>query len=1439
MKALYEELLPEIVEKFSIGSADNIEILRRMETGFSGAEVYEAELKNPSKFQGKFFLKIDPKDEEFYNHDIAQAFSHSVEYIEAKEIGGYYVLLIELAGKSGIEFKTFRDSQPLTCKNLMGRVIKNVLTESIDRASFAPARASISEICKQMLGSKASEGGPIETFLSSRIATPADCNIFFQDKIYPNPFYFVKKSVSLQDCYYLKARIHGDFHGENIFLAQNSDDYAIIDWALAREDGILFYDSAYFELSLLMQVFKDASLHRWIDLIEDICHNNWDNLDFEKADVIRQLHMREDAWITTINSAAFSHRDKMRVGQRIARIVAGLNFCGKTRVEDAKREYAFVFSCIFLNKLFEDIGYQDWKKLPPARWNCSTPDQGDSIKLAQYCSYFSEEYQYILICGSTLPQQELINEHLARIPWKGVLSLSTQDNEPLKAKIAETKFLRHLIYAQKDADQEATILHSDVWWAFFNGYASNPDSLAGNYPEWRNRYRKYIQRTIGRICTAASPQELMLVIAYDSLGDAEEKRKVQEILECFDADEGQTVSVAVLGGEQLDQSDTNNYANLRFKFFESGLPALADYAGDYLHMNRKAGIWLPQLDKKTGIQLEESDERYITTFLDIIGDHLLDPSASTQEVESFHWGEPITWDAIDRQMPISRNEAMELTKSISQRINQKQWGRIELSHAPGAGASVLVREVCWSLRKDYPIVRIKSICNDMFESLKRISAITSLPILILLDGDYGRSDAEAIETRLNSDLINRKYILLYTYRLYHMQEQPQLGILNQRDAENFERQYSNMIDHRNNYPFEEISHRKQELQQLTQTQILTEFRLPFFYGMYAFHDDFSNIKQYVEKIIQQMKADTAYCKVVSYLSIITYFTTSFGLSHKIAKKLLSKPAASLREIRDLLNNETPAFVYVKNSEYYICHPVIARKILQGIYGNNDGALETVSFSNICRQFIKDIRELDGGAEPSDYADRLVTSIFIKRSQIDRADNTQDTSRNTFSTIVQMLKNPHLQEEVFQSLVKYFSQNAHCFQHYGRLLSSHNPGEIDPARQQFEQAICLDEHNPIHYHARGIMYMRYCRYMLTRGNLTTPELIYNECKIPVENAIQDFKSAIEQTQQYPNREDGQLFNLAYPYSSILDICNMIVSKMKSCYERKHPEISFWESSSEAIRWCQGLLTMARQYAMNAAQECPDVGKNHHYKKSKDELDAIKLSQADLKALIETHPKDSHFKVLYLSNLDTRWDIVQSLNKGDLENSVQYCEEVIQSTGADSGLLWKWFQLYLHAPSFNESHALGFLESSQILDTNVTANYLLQILYFCRFYRTQDYQAADKALDYQRKCRELARGMIGGTFRRSCPFFLAESKPLPLTSVREKGTKLECTLIEDVVKEQSAHMTLNMDPRFQVVFVPLHNKGLKIGQGVGSVVNATIGFSYNGLYGFDLTLKESDK
>lgn len=1445
MRRMYDRILPQIVSEFKIANENNIELLKQMSTGFSGAEIYAIELKSPSSRTGKYFLKIDEDDEEFQSSNISKRFPCAAKYIDTAVIDGLYVLLIQIAGGSSVEYKSFFASEVSTKKSMISDIVQSMLGYSLSKDTFRPTAMPLSEICNKVLTNKVSEKSTIKGFLEDYLANPETPTIRSRSDVLPNAFYFAKYSCDLLGTYYLDAAVHGDFHGDNVFLAQSGKDYVVIDWALAREDGFLFFDSAYFELSLLLRSLESYSHQDWVETVKGICEERWDNLDFNGVAIVEAIYRAENNWVNTVNNTSFSHVDKMKYGQYIARVLVGLNFAGKRKIDRTKKEKAFIFSCIFLKKLFDLAKYEDWQTQEIECWNTvafdGRPDMNTALKLAQHCTLFSEQYQYILIGGSNPISSDLTNGYLDRIPWSGIISLSNKTNEALYTKISESRLLRNLRLDQKCLDIENNIQQGAVWWMFADGFESDPATLTGKFAQWRNKYSSFLQNAISKICSFASPQELMLIIDCGSFVQETEWDKVQQILEWFDQNDNATIETSILALGSKKEFNEERLANITLKPFNMDMEHLAYYASTYLSGVRKTGIWLPHIEKKIGVQLEEEDEKYITSYLEIIGDHLLNNSVDNQMGRAFYWGESITWDAIDNKIPVDRPEVQSFVKKIKRKVADEKWGPINLGHTPGAGATVLGKSICWQLRSEYPTVQIRQISTDLFESLKRIASYTGSPIIILADGDFTRSDITTIETTLKSSFV--KFVILYTYRVYGEKFDDSsdiLAYLKIATAEDFELHYIKEMRMKGGYSEGQLESRKEQLGNLTRNVTLTEFRLPFFYGMYAFEEDFVSVSEYTNQIINRMKQKPEYQKIVGYIAIITYFTATNGLSHKVVKKILNMPTASIRKLLNELNSNLSNFIYVIGTTYRICHPIIAYKILTTQFGTGNSSLATLQFSNLCKDFIKDIRKMEGGIHPSEYANRLITDIFVTRGFVDSMDSSVEESKDTpkkssFATIILAIGNENLQKEVFTCLVEQFPDNPHCFQHYGRLLISNTPSDIVTAKQQFDQAIKLDGNNPLHYHARGTMYQKHCKYLLTSKytNTEDPMDVYNGCKPTVELALKDFEKAVELALR--NNEDSQTsmtFFLSYPYSSILNICTQIIRTIMEKYRLKYDIKQFWEKETNAVRWCRSLLAMANKYDFETENVHPEVSKDNFYHVAKDNLTKIKFDPVTIQKLIEQNPDENSLKIIYLSSVDTHREALKRKNQKELSLIRNYCEGIITTAEPDGGILWKWFNAYTRMEDFDYTHALGFLETLPNIEDNITINFLLQIIYFCKFLETDNPDDADRALAYQVRCKKLGRN---NQYRRSARCFLTDSGIVTLTNDKETAAKFSCTIVEEVTKEQSAEMSLDMDTRFKVFFVPYHNKVIKVGQGFGQKVNAIIGFSYSGFRGFELELR----
>ena len=1464
---IYDQILLQIVSQFKFVSEDNIKDVQMISKGFSGAEVYTIELSPPSERTGKFFLKIDEQDEEFCHAKISDRFPCSSKYIQSAHIDNYYVLLEQIAGNSCIEYKSFYDSPSDIRSGCVSEVIKTMLESSIEKKTFCPNEEKFSKVCGDVLGSKLS--GPIDDFLRLRLANPDIPTISLRADIFPNALYFAKQDFELRDCYYLPALSHGDFHGENVFLAQNSINFSVIDWALANENGYLFYDNAYFELSALLYFLKDCALDEWVDILKDICDRRYNKIEYKVIDIVENLHNAENDWINQINDTAFSHVDKMKVGQYVARVLAGLNFAGKKKVEPVKKEKAFLFSCIYLKKLFELADFIDWENENTERWNTYRVERPSDISIAQhlarYCTQFSEQYQYILLCGRNLALSEESAEFLTRIPWTGIITLSSKTNENLYEKINELKLLRNLLPNQSASDLDNNIEYDATWWMFANGFDNDLDTLTNTFGQWRNKNSIFLQTAVSKICSASSPQDIMLILDFESLDGEEDRQKIQRILEYFDQEDNSNTLIAELAPKGNTMAFSEGLENISSKRFSMNLELLAYYASLYRSAVSSKRIWLPHVDKKTGIQLDEKDEKYITSYINIIGDHLLGENIDYMKKRAFYWGEAITWDAIKESIPVDRPEIEKLIAKIQEAINAEKWGHVDLGHTPGAGATVLSKSICWKMRKQYPVIQITHLGIDAFESMIRISNLTGCPIIILVDGDFTRNDIETIEETLKTRFV--KFIILYTFRLYsydssnssqdsNKEADEILDILQTETALNFESHYGREMELKNCYSEKQLTDRKDSLHDLTIDNALVEFRSPFFYGMYAFEDDFKSIQEYTTQILDRAKHEPEFRKVINYISLITAFTAERGLSDKAVRKILRNPDLTAGKVLRQLNDKLPNFVYVTNNTYRICHPVIARKILINQFGANN-SLSTIKFTECCKEFIQDIREIEGGNTPSEYVLELITDIFITRGYVDtteasnsykvnttetqedelRSSYKKDVTKSSFAPIMQMVNNENLQKDIFACLVKEFPNNSHCFQHYGRLLISNTPSNLVAAKEQFDQAIKLDGENPLHFHARGTMYQKHCKYLLDSkyNDDSTLQDVYNGCKQIVELALSDFEKAIDlaSKNRFGHRQKTA-FLLSYPYSSILNLCTMMIRKMQNIYKLKNDIDQFWEQKTDAIEWCRTLLAIASRYDIKTENEHPEVKEDKFYRSSHNNLLKIKFTPSEIQKLIKKNPDDITLKFIYLGKVDTRKDALKKKKNEEYTIIQKYCEDVINQYGPDGGILWKWFNVYILMNDFDYAHAIALLETLPDIESNLTANYLLSIAYFCKFYKMSNTNDATKSLYYIEQCKKLS---YNDPYRRSSKCFLTkDSEILPLTTNRDTATQFSCTIIEEVTRDQGAEMVLDMDRRFKVFFVPYYNKAIRMGQGFSQQVNATIGFSYSGLRGFDLTLQK---
>lgn len=1444
MERIFDEIKNEIVSEFGIKKNENLEVVRQVNAGFSGAEVYCINLKNDSNRKGKFFLKIDKDASEYHNSQEAKFSRAGAQYLEKKNIKDYYVLLIDVAGKNIHEYSSFLTIEsPIKQKEILELVFGELFTDAVKIEKLVDEPIGFMQMMKKNLGNKLAIKGEIYNYLEKKLGIE-DINsikgLQIGDRILPNPYTYASEEEKSEAITFelLKCYQHGDFHGENLFVSKEKNEYSIIDFAFCKEDGVLFFDSAYFSLSLLLRVFEGTSLVKYIDVLTKIIEEKWDDIDIKYIKAIQQIDVSENFFIETVCDERHRYNDLMKKGKYIARVLAGLNFSGKKNIDDDLREKAFFFAALYLKKLFEYCGFEKWKDSKSLKWNvkenAEVNREVELQRLVYECNYFSQELRFILVIGDDYDNVSCnIEEGIGRLPLSGVLSFCNNDKDKgLRDNIDSVRLLKYINLMKEDNIE--IIKQNKTWWMYANGVSFNPDTISNSFASWRNLNGRFLETIIKAIGEKYSPDEIVLLVDLNSFRNC--KKHLVRLLEWFDYIETAEVNAAILTPDyEASTIDEKNYQNIKINKHKLDLSNVSQYCMENFQKNGRGKLYIPHIDNKLGVFLNKENEDYINEYVILVNDVLVERESLEAYTErySFYWGKPITWTAISEKLYIARKEEESLIASIDAVINREknEVGIVSVPHSPGAGASVLCRIICWNIRNSYPTIIVPSINEGVYECCKRLSSLSGKYLIILLDGDYSKNDVMQFRARLKN--MNIKSVILYSYRQYKMSNgvageikecQLPLDVLTSDMGLIFKERYMDKVKLRKLYLPEEEEVRKENLHNLSTNSNFMRFRLPFFYGMYAFEKDFIGIEQFLDGIFEILDVDERYKKIIGFLAIVSYFTSERGIFPKLVLKILKIKSKSSNSILHDLQEKFPNLVYSTYHNYRICHPIIALKILERMLPGKF-PFQSLAFLNICKNLVEDLKACAGGSDSFDKLDELLMELFIKRDT--EGDLENGIKRENFSQIFLALENKNFQEELFGFLAEKFPNNAHIAHHYGRLLIANSPTDLGRAKEQFDRAIALEEKNHIHYHARGNAYAKYIMYCVNNKiGMENSMDVYDKTASLVDLSIADYEKAIELSEL-----SNDISSLSYPYISIIKICTFAINSVLKSFGKNQLH-EFFALDNCASVWCKRILGLANNYDLDTERRYSDIRENEKYRVAKTYLTSLNFSREDLKEMIKRDATNQYLKISFLSTIDNNTETWKKLSQIQLKEVCEYCEELMLNGDVREGVIWKWFMSYSNLESFDYSHYFSCLESLKKLENNLTANFLLYIGYFAKFCETKDVNLGSRVKEGITACKKL--GKNDRKFQTTQLYYSGIGN-FPITMKSEGCKKLKGTVSDEIKNVQSGYVTLDINPKFSAFFVPAHTE-LKKEQAFGKKIETIIGFSYDGLRAWEVKLIE---
>lgn len=1440
METLLDRLFDNIVLEFHIGSKENIDIKSKMGEGFSSAEVYLIELKGTSSIRGYYFLKIDREEDEYKNNLNEFCFSKVAKCIEKKIISDYYVMLLQIAGKSRLEYQSFYSIYRVSIKiKATKKIIGEILEESINGREIANGEMAPTMFFRAQLKNKLDSEGILVKFLRKNLYGESikDIQAIRIDEdidILPNAFAYAVNDTLWDGRKILNmtCSIHGDFHGNNVFVSNNTSDYVIIDMASYRNDGYMFYDTAYFEFSLMYHNMKEDSLVNWYYCVSRVVEQAWDDVDFKDSKVIREINREEEKWIAKKTTDKFSYKDGLLKARLMARVLVGLNYSGKRKLSDESRLKAYIYACCYLKRLLQDerVNYT-FNKI--GTWK---DDSGGEVNKKEYVAFldladrFDNSQNYYFMLGRQWPYPDEISLNLRKIQLSGVVSFCQEKGF---SEILEKKQLLNFVLPNNKSTW-GNLEKDSAWWLYADGMTADPESLTEKYSKWRIQYRDFLEKFSDKLIKTVDEKDFLFIIDWINFNNGDASY-IQRLLEKLDAIENTTVTIAVLDPENTFNISAEDYENIKIKKFRIKMENIAEYCSLYMPEEPDEVIYIPVRHSRIGVPLDKNDQQYIEQYTVLIHEQLIRRENVLAESEKykFFYGEPITWTAIENELYVRHKQIKLYEKEVKEKLKNATEDQIlvPIPHSPGAGASILGKIICWSLKKEYPTFILQNkIDEDVYESLRRVAGISGKHLLIFMDGDYNRNDISQFIYRLDGMRI--KVCVLYPYRIYSIKEEDDktISVLEARDGELFRDKYEDVMRTWKDYDENECKERAEKMDKLTTENNMVDFRLPFFYGMYAFEDDYQGVQEYLEGVQQFMKQNKTTEKVILYIALISYYTETKGLGFKYTRSLLKVKERSGRKLLKELQENFPRIIYIVDSSYRICHPVIAKKILHMKYQN----FCSEGFKEFCILFIEDLRKMEPSECLSDKYLDLMTDIFIKRDTEEEI-NENETKKKSFSQIVLDVDNSNLQEQIYAKLVEAMPENASFYQHYGRLIMSNNPVRLKDAENQLKKAINIEPGNGSIYHSRGNLYVQYVLYQMTNDykDVNAREL-FDKLSYYVNLAVEDFEHAIELVEKGDNASD-----LVYPYASIIQIVTSFVHQLAKRSEFSNDEKTFLEQTGEMNKWCKRMVSKALLYDIDTEIRYGQIRDNAFYMKTRKYLFRFKWSSQELEEKIRKFPDTFEYQIAYLDVVVSDKNSWKQKSQQQLKQIVACCENLFETDEyGTEGILWKWFNANIRikrpiSEAFKKM--LGFLETLPDQDSNPTANYFSSIIYFCKYMESGDEKMVDSICKCINRCRQLVKD---GKNRSITHYYYidrptTEENMLPLEFDRENAHWFEGTVV-NADSNQSGYLTLDMNPKLRAFFVPIHTE-LKRNQEIGQQVKVKIGFRFDGLSGWELKQK----
>jgi hypothetical protein len=674
---------------------------------------------------------------------------------------------------------------------------------------------------------------------------------------------------------------------------------------------------------------------------------------------------------------------------------------------------------------------------------------------------FRSDRTYILVTDRIPTEASDALIGLASVPWRAVLDFDPHSATNGLLSIIEpvlnkTRLIHRIVKGERVIEPEP-----GVHWFFAQGLVGRQESMVSStdHRSWVREYQRELMIQLELIAKVVSPRPITVVVIWNSHSEYRKLNTLLELLQSMFQSLADTI-VASLSGTDLQRVAEESGA----KFIPLATRVLA--AGLYAKLEQLAASHgSSNLPMRAGASyaLSTSDALWMAENFEVLYQDL--PLGAEESAEVFRRGGTVTWKDLDLHQDCDRDINAALRAQIEYDLNSRDAVRLNLYHAPGAGGTTVGRRIVWDVHTTFPSLLLNHYApRQTAERLARISALTELSVLVLVDGSE-HSQREIDELLRELQALQAPAVIFQVLRRFDRLNAGKRQFwlsesLNQREADRFTHVYS-LAKPESTPALKKLAYGDER------------YRTAFFFGLTAYDRQYRGLSSYVSFRLNGTSAEQR--AILEIIALAHYYGQQAIPTQYFAPAALMPPSQNVEFERffDIAPGALELLVHEPASAR-ASHFLVAQEMLQQLLApeqNDDRAqIWKQALSRAAKRFLAfSSANLDIVSE--DMLE-LVRRMFIYRDN-EQVIGTERSASARFANLIEDIPSNAGRVEVLRELTTCFPEEAHFHAHFARFLAM-TMHDFEDARREAGLATNLKENDPTIYHVQGMI----CRYEIT-------------------------------------------------------------------------------------------------------------------------------------------------------------------------------------------------------------------------------------------------------------------------------------------------------------------------------------------------------------------------